>query len=365
MNIRLAAFLMLSCFVVPAFAAKPVLPATPIRTSQPTEILLTQQELAVDVPNAASAAGMQFGLIGALVGTAINNAQVKNAEQRVGELRNALLDYPFNARVEAALREKLSANDVLGGQGLQVLHATWDADTAQQAGTTEDALVLAPRYAILSNFEQLTVSLTLSHMQRTARAGKKPRQKALFSRTYAFNFPLSKISGSGAEEDAARWVGFGRVPMETLLDTGIDQVTDMLVYDLSTEGRAEAELPIKGLNGTVGGQQFAGRVVRSGDHWLWLRTGPGALRVLVGQYPVSESIVASLPLPVPVPAMAAAGDATATATERGAAAETGALDQAGAVETSAPAAPIEAPVDPAAPAAPEAAPAEPADRQPA
>jgi len=313
MNTRLAAFLvLLSCFAMPAFAAKPVLPATPIRTSQPAEIIFTQQELAVDVPDTANAVGMQFGLIGALVGSAISNAQVKNAEERVGVLRNALLDYPFNARMEAALRDKLAANGVLGDQGIQVLHATWDADSATVAGTAEDALVLVPRYAILSNFEQLSVSLTLSHMQRTAKPGKKPRQKPLFARTYAFHFPLSNAAAGDPEQDAARWLGFGRQPLEALLDTGIDQVTDMLVYDLSAEARAEAEQPIRGLEGTVGGQRFAGRVVREGDRWLWLRTGPGALRTLVGQHPVNEAVIAVLPLPA-VPEAVAVEEAAPSA----------------------------------------------------
>lgn len=357
MNIRLAAFLvLLSCFAVPAFAAKPVLPATPIRTSQPAEIIFTQQELAVDVPDTANAVGMQFGLIGALVGSAISNAQVKSAEERVGALRNALLDYPFNARMEAALREKLAANGVLGDQGLKVLHATWDADSATLANATEDALVLAPRYGILSNFEQLSVSLSLSHMQRTAKPGKKPRQKPLFARTYAFHFPLSNAAGD-AEADAARWLGFGRQPLEALLDTGVDQVTDMLVYDLSAEARAEAEQPIRGLEGTVGGQRFAGRVVREGDRWLWLRNGPGALRTLVGQYPVDDAVVAALSLPAAPEAVAAEAAVEEAAAAPADAAASPVVDAALApdVADAAPATPTESAEPPA-----EAAPATPA-----
>lgn len=332
MDIRLAASLVLSCLAVPAFAAKPALPATPIQTSQPAEIIFTQQELAVEVPDTANAVGMQFGLIGALVGSAISNAQVKNAEERVGELRNVLLDYPFNARVEAALREKLAASGTLGDQGIKVLHATWDADSATLAGTTEDALVLVPRYAILSNFEQLSVSLSLSHVQRTAKPGKKPRQKSLFARTYAFHFPLSNAAASDPEQDAARWVAFGRQPLEALLDAGIDQVTDMLVYDLSAEARAEAEQPIRGLGGSVGGQQFDGRMVREGDRWLWLRTGPGALRALVGQYPVDETVIAALPQPAtPIVAVSTmeGAEAPSPQAEADLPVETGPADTAG------------------------------------
>ncbi len=285
MNIRLAALIALSSFIAPAMANKPQLPATPIAASQPAEIIFTQQELAVDVPD-SSAATAQYGLLGALIGSAITNAQVKNGEQRVAELRNLLLDYPFNARMEQSLRAKLAENGMLGEQGLRVLHTTWDADP-QSAATNGDAIVLTPRYSILNNFELLSVKLTLSHVERTARPGKKPRQKVLLSRTYAFDFPLERISGSGAEEDAARWVSFGHGPLEYMLELGVDQVTDMLVYDLSAEGREEAAQHTRGSS-----------VVREGDRWNWLRNRGGTLSA---RYPVNEAHAATLAMaPVPM-----------------------------------------------------------------
>lgn len=292
MNIRLIACLALCCSAMPALAAKPRMPATPIDTSAPVEIILTQQELAVDVPDTANAVGMQFGLIGALVGTAVSNAQVKNGEERVRGLRDLLLDYPFNARMEEALRRKLHAEGVLAGQDVRTLQASWDGDSATMPTPVEDALVLVPGYAVLSNFEQLTVKLALTHAERTARPGKKPKQKILFSRQYAYHFPLAPLDGHGPEENASRWESFGPDSLQSLLDTGIDQVTDMLVYDLSTEGRAEADLPIRGMSTTIAGHDFNGRAVRETERWVWLRAGPGALRTLVGQHPVDEGILA-------------------------------------------------------------------------
>ncbi|TDK23127.1 hypothetical protein E2F46_12245 [Luteimonas aestuarii] len=301
--------LLLSCFALPVFANKRTLPDVPIATSAPIEIVLTQQELAVDVPDNSGAA-MQFGLIGALVGTAISNAQVKNAEQRVAELRNLMLDYPFNDRIEQALRSKLAAGGISGDAGVRVLHSTWDADPA---GMPSDGTVvmLVPRYSMLNNFELLSVKLALQQVERSIRSNGKPRQKVLFTRTYAFNFPLSKIAGSGAEEDAARWLAFGEGPLASLLDLGIDQVTDMLVYDLSSEGRQEAGLPVRGHGGEVRGLSYGGRVVREHDDWIWLRAGPGAMRTLVAHSPVDEPRMALLAVPkAPVAAEGTTGDGT-------------------------------------------------------
>ena len=52
----------------------------PLAPALPVEVVLNQHELAVDVPNTAAAMGGQFGLLGALIGSGIQNAQVKNAE---------------------------------------------------------------------------------------------------------------------------------------------------------------------------------------------------------------------------------------------------------------------------------------------
>lgn len=307
MKLRFLVSIALLCAAMPAPAAKPKLPATPIHTSQPAEIIFSQQEIAVSVPDTANAVSMQFGLIGALVGTAVSNAQVKKAEERVRGLRDTLLDYPFNARMEEVLRRKLDTHTILAGQGLRVLDATWDGDSASMADPVEDAVVLVPGYSVSSSFEQLSVTLALRHVQRTARADRKPKQKILFSRQYAFHFPLQALEGHGADETAARWEAMGRAGLEALIDQGIEQVTDMLVYDLSTEGRSEAELPIRGLSGTVGGQEFDGRVVREGERWLWLRSGPGALRTLAGHHPVDEQRVAALQAAAPAVAATADG----------------------------------------------------------
>jgi hypothetical protein len=74
----LLAVLSLSCFS--AQGAKPIAVPVPVAQDLPVELIESQQEIAVSVPQTASAVGMQFGLIGAIVGSAIQNSQAKKAE---------------------------------------------------------------------------------------------------------------------------------------------------------------------------------------------------------------------------------------------------------------------------------------------
>ena len=79
---RIVIGLALLCLGQNVFAAKQEPLPLPLEPQLSVELILGQQEMAVDVPD-SSAATAQFGLIGALVGSAIENAQVQNAEKRV------------------------------------------------------------------------------------------------------------------------------------------------------------------------------------------------------------------------------------------------------------------------------------------
>src|SRR5690606_19415780 len=72
------------------------------------------------------------------------------------------------------------------------------------------------------------------------------------------------------------------------LDRGIDHVVDMLVYDLSAEGRAEAQAKVKRESAQARGLEFNGRGLREGDGWVWVRNGNGMVQSLAGFEPVGD-----------------------------------------------------------------------------
>ena len=270
-------------------SAKPKPLPMPLADELPVEVVMAQHELEVDVPATASAMGGQFGLIGALIGSAVQNSQVKKAEERVVPIRDQLLAYRFNERVEAALRAKLASEGISPRPSIKVMQTRWDAADAR--ANTQDmplhALVIVPRYSVDAAFNTLSVSLSTQLVDRTIKSNGKVKTKYLFARSYAFRFPLQ---GAVSEENPQRWAGMGPARLAALLDQGVEQATDMLVYDFSATGRAEWGQKIKRETATVKGASYPGRAVRQGEGWVWARTGNSMIvSTLQGYQPVDPA----------------------------------------------------------------------------
>lgn len=339
----------------PSFAAKPISLPTPVAQELQVEMIESQQEIGVVVPATATAVGMQFGLIGALIGSAVQNAQVKNAEEKIIPLRNAMVDYRFNQKMEAALRAKLASDGISPSPVLTVMPTTWEAHDAQQsAKLPPHAMVLTPGYAMDSDFSQLTVSLRVAVVDRAVKPNGKIKAVPRFGRLYSFKYPLQ---GVRSEDEVQDWIKFESAGLAQLLDQGIEQVTDMLVHDFSAEGRALWDTKPKKESAVVNGNVYAGLPVRQGEGWAWVRNGKGWAQSLQGFQPLTVGVLPALPH-TQVAAAPEAGNATpapVTAVEAGAAHAT-----AGAATTPATPAvevtPASAPATEATPAAPDAAP---------
>jgi hypothetical protein len=327
----LALGLALSCFAV---AAKPVELPMPLAQDLPVELVFNQQELAVEVPQTASAVGMQFGLIGALIGSAVQNSQAKKAEARVVPLRDLLVRYRFNQQLEDALRAKLASGGLSPHPQLSVRQTAWDQAEANAQPASMQALVLAPRYAMTYDFQRLSVALATSLVQRTPKSNGKYKTKVLFSRTYLFDFPLSAPPGQD-EDMVQRWVALGGDGLSRLLDQGIAQTTDMLAYDFSAAGRAEWSLTGKGEFAEASGQRFPGHPVRKGEGWVWVRAGKGWMQGLSGHQPLDANALAALAAP-PAPAPAIQASAAAPAADATPAVPGAAVDAPAGVDATAP-----------------------------
>jgi hypothetical protein len=290
----LAVGLVLSCSVA---AARPIEVPTPIAAELPVELVLDQQEMAVEVPQTASAVGMQFGLIGAIIGSAVQNSQAKKAEARVIPLRDLLVRYRFNQQVEDALRAKLASDGLSPHPQLTVRQSAWDQAQANAHPASMQALVLAPRYAMSYDFQRLNVTLATSLVQRTPKSNGKYKTKVLFSRNYQFDFPLTAPAAQD-EDVVQRWVALGGDGLARLLDEGIAQTTDMLAYDFSPTGRAEWTLTGKGEFAQAAGQRYPGHPVRQGEGWAWVRAGKGWMQALSGHQPLDAHALAAFATPV-------------------------------------------------------------------
>ncbi|KQZ56509.1 hypothetical protein ASD53_13275 [Lysobacter sp. Root559] len=326
MLVRLVASLAALCLSFNALAAKPVPLPMPIAQDLPVELVLSQQEVAIDVPNTASAMGAQFGLIGALIGSAVQNSQTKTAEKRVADLRNLLLDYRFNERMEQALRARLAGEGFSPNPQVAVMATPWDAASAKDsAKLPQDVLVLTPRYSMSTNLGGLTVRLQASYMHRERKSNGKVKETVRFSRPYTFQYNVTDYPSEDGAIDR-RWLAMGPAGVSALIDNGIAQVTDMLAYDFSAAGRAESATKVKNDKIPFAGNIYRGRSLRATPDQVWVRSGNSWMQSVNGYTtlnagkmtaaaPAPQPVVEAAPAvaPVAMPAAPAANDAAPAA----------------------------------------------------
>lgn len=318
--------------------AKPPEVPMPLAAQLPVELVASQQEMGVEVPDTATQVGAQFGLIGALVGSAVQNNQVQKAEAAVIPLRNLLVDYPFNARIESALRAKLASEGLSPAPVVTVSATGWEPNNAQQDKSTmpRQALVLRPSYQIDHTFNDLSVNLSAQFVERTPKNNQRFKNKVVFNQVYRFHFPL--VPDPASTDAIKRWEAVGAERIGQMLDVGVSNVVDMLVYDLSAEGRAQWDRKNPSSDATIKGMTFSGMLLRQTDDYAWCRMGLRMQRSLHGYHPVDASTMIAA-----APALVAAPPAMATAADASAAVETSVALPA--------AVPTSAPVEAAAPAA--------------
>lgn len=299
---RILCFVFICCVFQNANAASMQQLPSPIEPQLSVEIVLNQQEMQVDVPD-SSAAASQFGLLGALIGAAVDNAAVKNAEQRIVAIRDLMVGYNFNEKFEAAARVAIATPGISPNPQIRVVKSAWDSsldDVKPSPAQVLTAFIITPRYSISSNFEQISITLNTNYVSRVLKPNGKVKQSILFFRSYRFHIPMDPKKGSHATEDSNRWAALGKEQLTALADQGIKQVTDMLAFDLSTEGRALSAQSNKGLKVTFKGKEYAGRELRKTDDFIWMQSGKNMAQSIQGYQPISGATVSPAPAPAAI-----------------------------------------------------------------
>ena len=347
----LASFLLLA-----ACAQAPTRPLAPEARNafKSTDVvgIVEQKELNAEiiVQNSAPATA-QFGLIGALVGGAIdagiNVSRMNTAETAIAPLRDSLKGYDFDAKLLQALSQSLAPVGWLGAQPGKVVKGAKgvEMDGMLRGSTAGGVLFVATAYQLSPDFSQLNVYAKVSLFPHPAGEPAK-RRKGRAEQTYAIDSDLANASyynnftvqtpldakGATPELTVAAWTGDQGAPMRRALDASLRKLAWLVAADL------EYAPPPAGT--AVGGdpyfdnvanaqawnkRQEVGHITSSSDEGKVIRMNDGTVKY-----------VAVLPKAPVLPAAAPESELA-----------------------SAPAA------DPATPAAPAAAPAAPAESAPA
>lgn len=347
-----------------ASAAKPQALPMPLGEQYPVELVLHQQELAVDVQSTAGI-GMQFGLIGALISSAVDNANAKKAEARVAPLRDALIAYRFNERFEAELRSKLASEGISPDPKLMVMPSVWDAPSAQGGSDVPaSAMVIIPRYAMDFDFGRMYVQMIVQIVDRERKSNGKLKTRYRATRVYNFSH---RLEGGKADDYPATWQNLPPNALANMVDQSVRHIIDMMVYDFGAQGRSEWTANAKKGRAKLGNYEYGGLEVRRGDDWIWLRGGaPGrklqtrtivkaAFNQGINGFNVVDPVAMAAAAPVAMPVVAAAKAEEAVATP----ASDAATAQGANPPAAAPAETVAAPVAPEAPEAQQSPSADP------
>lgn len=277
-RLTFAALLMSIAFAALARQPEPRLPPSPIAQQLLIEVVHGPNLPPLEVSPVPLAIWMQFGLVGSMVGQAIHDGDVNNAEAKIAPLRDMLADYDFYGRLEQALHARVASEGISPHPQFDSRNSSW-----QDAGVAEpEALILVPAFSMSPDLGELNVTMLAQWIKRVR---GRSELDVLLTRKYAYSFPMAM--GKPAERSAS-WAALGRERLHGLMDEAAGQLVDMLVYDFSSEGRARWQAKIeKGAFARVNDVGFGGREIRRGPGWVWVQVQIGKeWPVLRGHHPV-------------------------------------------------------------------------------
>jgi hypothetical protein len=224
-----------------------------------TVVLYVQQtEVAVDDPYVGAPGG---GLLGALIGSAIESKMARNRQAAVGPVRDAMLDFRFEEQLQAALKRRLSPALVEDDAPFVVVRSEQEWRDHLRRVTPATVLLVTARYAFEQNFEMAYVH-AIASLQRADKAlpdeaafealpNRKKRKLAptivhtgSYYSAFVTHSPYRKQAraegDAGFEHNAKQWAKGGAEPLRASFSAGIEEVAALV------EREATAALPRAG-----------------------------------------------------------------------------------------------------------------------
>lgn len=188
---------------------------------------------------------------------------------QLARLKALIGSYPFNAKVEAALRAKLPNSGLATTPSFH--SGSWPELEASMRERLPRAMQITPEWELSDGNARLNVGLHTVLAERRLHKRGKLDNKNYFEGDYFFYLVLP-VKGS-PDENLKAWESMGSERLSALLDEATGQTVDMLVYNFSEEGRAAwAKAPNLG-PAVLEGRRFGGNTLKKGDDWVWVPRG--------------------------------------------------------------------------------------------
>ncbi len=215
-----------------------------------TEVVapVRQSEIYVYVPPAT--AGRSAGLIGALVDVSIDAHRSQTATDSVKPLRDATVDYDFDAKLTADLKKNLGDVTWLKVDGVRVLKdiEPTSLETAINGSKRSAVLMVIGDYQLSNDGTVLTVTLMADMYPNNEGLKKFKSSKTANEKVYhpgnaiyrAKFVHTEMVSGTGHDRDAniAVWSSEHGKPMREALDKAVAGLAHELASDIASDSAA-------------------------------------------------------------------------------------------------------------------------------
>ncbi len=299
--LALTGSLLAACSTVPPHIALPD-PARDKIVSTEVVNSIKQHEIYVYVPpsTAGASGGAAFGFLGAVVGavidSSVNEVRSEKAETAVKSLRDAMVDYNFDDKLSADLKDQLSQVGFLGVDKVRVTReSTLDGIDKDIAGSTDGAILLAVTdYKLDNDANRLTMAVGVglyanNDALRALHPSKEKKNRtappnALYRNTFVFVTRLDGLTGD-RDKNIAAWSADHGAPARAALEMGSKRIAALIATDIALkegEGKPPADAPVAKvvgiagfpLEGSVIGSDADGKIVRFTDGTLAYVTTP-------------------------------------------------------------------------------------------
>jgi len=212
--------------------------------------LIFQQEIdrKIVYSNGGASAGAQFGFIGALVGSiideSVNSGLVKDAEKDMEPIRDALAGYDIKEQINVNFLSKLKS--VKWATKTQFSNISLAENKSNKAGALDTQLDVITTFQFGTNFEYLEIksfySLRDSALASKPKKGKKSKAaKAIYQNVAIYNYAANDLTDMNKEERKAAWIADDAASIKYAITTGSSQLADMIMLDLNGGGVLTAE----------------------------------------------------------------------------------------------------------------------------
>jgi hypothetical protein len=282
-----------------------VLPADAEAKIASTDVVLPihQSEIYVYVPpsTAGAQAGAQGGLVGALVGaiidSSINDARTSKAETSVKPLRDALVDYNYDAALQSNVKQSLGQIAWVHGEDYRVVRdITPNGLDGVLNGSKDSAVLLVVCDYRLSNDGSTLDVTTLARLfpnddalktyvaAGNGNAAKSDERNTIYRNSFLFEVRLPNATDD-RDQNITAWSANNGAAMREALGDGARHTAEMLAADLQDGDRpgagattVNADPPATGYPTAGVAVATTGQIISNSDGGQLVRMDDGTLR---------------------------------------------------------------------------------------